>query len=162
MNFLKQTDFPEEINIDKAGCLMISLLTFSQMIAKKLLTKEEILFIYKHLIKRGFMKDGKDRSSNKLRKNSCWILDHAAVVNEGLSFLIEPYLRVKYVGCQYLDPSLGTSWGTFEGDYVIIHVRTLKGYGHFRLIDFDSYEPTLGYDKILSIRYYKVKEIKHG
>ncbi len=161
MNFLRQSDFPEEENIRAGGCLMISLLVIAQMIVRKLLTKEEILFIYKHLIKRGSMKDGKDRASKSLRKSSCYILDHEAAINEGLSFLIEPYKRVSYVGCQYLDPSLGKSWGKFSGDYIILQVRALVGFGHFRLLDFDPYDPPIEYDKILSIRYYKVKEIKH-
>ena len=159
MILLRQSDFKEEENIRAAGCLMISLLTLAQLIVKKALTKEEILFMYKHLIKEGHMQDGKDRSSKDLRKKSCYVLNHSAIINEGLSFLIEPNIRASYVGCQYLDPSLGNSWGTFEGDYVILHIRALRGFGHFRLIDFDPSEPKVKYSKILSIRYYKVKEI---
>lgn len=162
MYFLKQSDFPEEENIRGAGCLMMSLLTIAQIVAHKVLSREEVLFIYKHLIKQGYMKDGKNRSSKMLRKSSCYILNHSAVINDGLSFLIDPYERVEYIGCQYLDPSLGKSWGKFEGDFIILHIRALKGFGHFRLIDYDPSEPTVEFDKILSIRYYKVKEIKHG
>ena len=161
--FKEQTDFlKEEINIYHAGCLMMTLLTIAQKKVGKALSKKAILFIYYHLIKRGFMKDGKDRSNAKLIKDSCWIKDHAAVINEGFAFLIKPELRAKYVGCQYLDKKLGKSWGKFEGEYVILHIRTFKGYGHFRLIDYDPYAPSLKYDKILSVRYYKIEEKKNG
>ena len=158
MRFFKQTDFKENNNIAKAGCLMMTLLTIAQMKVGKVLSKKAILYIYYHLIKQGFMKNGKDRSSAKLIKDSCYVKNHAAVINEGLSFLIKPEFTAKYVGCQYLDPKLGKSWGKFEGDYVILHIRTLKGYGHFRLINYDPYSPSLEYDKILSIRYYDIKE----
>lgn len=162
MKFLKQSDFPENENISKAGCLMMTLLTIAQRIVGKALNKEEILFIYKHLIKQGYMLDGEDRSSKALIKKSSFILNHAAVVNEGLSFLVTPYIRVKYVGCYYIDKTLGTSWGKRKGDFIILHIRALKGFGHFRLIDYDPAEPGVEFDEILSIRYYKLKEIKHG
>ena len=163
MNFLKQSDFKkEEENISKAGCLMITLLTIAQKMVGKALTKEEILFIYKHLIKRGFMLDGKDRSTGKLIKKSSYILNHEAVINEGLSFLVTPCIRVKYVGCRYVEDATGVSWGKTEGDFIVLHVRALAGVVHFRLIDFDPAEPEVKFDEIISIRYYKLKEIKHG
>jgi len=108
------------------------------------------------------MQDGKDRSSRKLIKKSCYILNHEAVLNEGLSFLIAPYIRFKYIGCHYVKEKNGTSWGQQEGDFIILHVRALKGYGHFRLMDFDPSEPPVLYDEIISLRYYKLKEIRHG
>jgi len=163
MRFRKQTDFKEEeLNIYHAGCLMLTLLTIAQIKVGKALSKPAILFIYYHLIKRGFMKDGKGRKTTRQVKNSCWILDHAAVINEGFAFLIHPELSASYVGCQYLDKKLGKSWGKFEGDFVILHIRTLRGYGHFRLIEYDPYSPSLKYDKILSIRYYKIKGVLSG
>ncbi len=162
MKFFKQSDFPEEENIRAAGCLFITLLTIAQMIVNKSLTKEEILFIYKHVIKRGFMLDGKDRSSRKLIKKSSYILNHEAIINEGLSFLVAPYIRVKYIGSHYVDINSGTSWGKQKGDFIVLHVRALKGFGHFRLIDFDPSEPGVEFNEIISIRYYELKEIKHG
>lgn len=161
MRFIKQTNFEkEELNIYHAGCLMLTLLTIAQKKVNKALSKKAILFIYYHLIKRKFMKNGKDRSNAILVKNSCYIMDHAAVINEGFSFLIRPEFTAKYVGCQYSNKSLGKSWGKFEGEFVILHIRTLKGYGHFRLMDYDPCSPSLEYDKILSVRYYDIKEKK--
>lgn len=161
MKFLKQSDFPEEENIRAAGCLMMTLLTIAQIIVGKAFSKKEILFIYKHLIKRGSMQDGEDRSTGKLIKKSCYILNHEAVINEGLSMLVAPYIRVKYNGCHYVDQTRGTSWGKKEGDFIVLHVRALQGFGHFRLMEYDPAEPPVQYDEIISIRYYKLKEIKH-
>ena len=102
------------------------------------------------------MQDGEDRSSWELTKKSCYILDHAAVANEGLSFLVAPDVRIKYVGTRYID-NPEKNWGKDSGKWIILHIRTLKGFGHFRLMDYDPYAPTLEYDKIISIRYYDVK-----
>lgn len=162
MKFLKQSEFYKNENIRAAGCLFISLLTIAQKIVNKALTKEEILFIYKHVIKQNYMLDGEDRSTGALIKKSSYILNHEAIVNEGLSFLVAPYIRIKYVGGHYVDTNLGKSWGKKQGDFIILHVRALQGFGHFRLIDFDPSEPEVKFDEILSIRYYELKEIKHG
>ena len=150
MNYLKQTDFKHEPEIDKAGCLLMTLLTIAQKAACRVLDSEKILFIYKHLIARGYMKP------------NCFIRDHNAVLNEGLSLLLATDIELKYVGAYYIDETLGTSWGKTYGDYIVLHVRTLLGNGHFRLMDYDPYEPSPPYERILSIRYYILKERENG
>ena len=148
MKFLKQTDFTENKQISKYGCLFIALLTIAQMIVKKSLTREEIMIIDKHVIKQKYM------------KKSCWVLNHGAIINEGLSFLVEPYKRAKYIGAHYIGKRAKDSWGKIEGDFIILEVETLNNNGHFRLISFDPYEPSPEYDAIKSLRYYEIKEGK--
>ena len=148
MRFLKQTDIVEEKNIFKAGCLFMCLLYIVQKFIGKTFTKEEILFIYKHLVKQ------------KTMKKNCFVKDHEAVGNEGFSFMIAPDVRLKYIGAHYIDKSIGADWGRHHGDFIIVHVRTIRGNGHFRLFDYDPYSPSPGYDKIKSLRYYDIEEGK--
>jgi len=149
--YLKQTDFRKENpQIAKAGCLFITLLTIAQKAAGKRLSKQDVLFMYEHLIKRGHMED------------DCYVNDHAAVINEGLVFLKDFNKKAFYVGAFYVDEALAArkpAWGSRKGDYIAAHVRTIRGNGHFRLFTYDPFAPSPKYDRILSLRYYEVKEV---
>ena len=163
MDLLKQTDFKEEKNgaISYGGCLMMSLFAIPQLYLQKAFRKDEILFMYDHVIKRGYMKDGTPMETDDDKKNACWVLDHAAIANEGFSFLLHPELGVEYVGAFYVDEQKGTSWGVYHGDYLIIHGKTPLGHGHFELMEYDPYEPHIKLEEIYSIRYYRIGR-RHG
>jgi hypothetical protein len=118
-------------------------MSIAQEVTGDVFNKKQINDLYKHLIKQGHM--------NK----TCFISDHNRTLNDCLSFLIHPEIRMKYVGAQYLtDPK--KSWGKAYGDFCIIQVKTVNGNGHFRLISYDPYFPSPEYNSILSVRYYSI------
>lgn len=140
-----QTDFHDNINIYKSGCLFMSLIEIAQRMADRKPEKRDINNLYKHCVDRGFMKE------------TCYINDHNEVLNDALNFLIKPDIRAQYSGAYYIEKP-EKNWGMNAGKYKIVQVKTANQNSHFMVLDnvqpYDPWFPAVNFDRVLSIRYY--------
>lgn len=143
MDYIKQTDFWNNIHIHTSGCLFISLLTIAQKVSDRKLDKHDILDIYKIAIEKDIM------------DANCYVKNHSAIIDLGLSFIGKD-MKSKYLGAQYLSGNR-ESWGRNNGAFIILQVKTsVLQNSHFRLVEWDPYYPSPVFNSILSVRYYSV------
>lgn len=137
-----QNDFADEI--EEYGCLWFSLMNVAEEMCGEKLNVKQILNMYDHLRDRNYM------------TKDCYVLNHAEVINEALSFMLHPEIRAEYIGSQYLDKPK-ESWGKSEGDFVILQVKTEFVAGHFIRPKYNPYFPASRVLSLRSARYYKEK-----
>jgi len=135
-----QSDYPGKIK--EFGCLVFSLIHVAEKMCGKVFRADHVVPMYKHMIKQGYISE------------DCYVNNHAAVINEALSYMIEPDIRAKYVGADYLDKKYKT-WGEHEGQYIILQTKTEKVPGHFICLDYNPYENGSRIISIRSVRYYE-------
>lgn len=154
-----QTDFKGVIKRD--GCLVFSIL---DMCVKHL---ESIGHKPKHLDRAHVHKlldhahdIGYIQKSYNDKGFGMYVLDHAGLANEFLSWLIEPDIRCKYLGAFFMSYESRQSWGNKHGaNGIIIQVQTPNG-GHFRRLDYDPWRQGTEAMYIKSVRYYKFYDDK--
>lgn len=156
-----QTDFDGIIRAD--GCLVFSMLDMCyEMLlgmghSPRDVEKGELEEIFSHAHRRGYIQRNLEDP-----RFGMYVMDHSGMVNELLSFLIEPYVRCEYVAAEYVESEMRESWGEPEtGDQIILQVRTGRGGGHFRRLCYDPWQPSPGIAKIRSVRYYQFWEEAH-
>ena len=94
-----------------------------------------------------------------------FVWDHEAVFNEAFITLGSRY-RMHYVARIYMPWEIAKGHTSFDNrsnvyqisgwDLVILQIRTTKGNGHFRLANWDPYEPGTEMADLKSLRYYKL------
>ena len=87
-----------------------------------------------------------------------FVWDHPTVINQTLFFLNIYDWECEYIGRKYTEAEEARgkkSFGTHEyADEMIFQTQTING-GHFRMFDYDSWEPGTVAKYIKSIRYYR-------
>lgn len=155
---IQQTDDSLPVEINKAGCLFISLLSIVQWYSGRLFTSDQILTIYKDLV------DMNTRSKYRGMGKDCWVANHEDVINAGLD-MFGHNVRGQYVEKISYHKEAGDSarFKNLVPTYFIRHYRTTIGNGHFVLANekggtvFDPYFPWTHIDYKLSFRTYTIK-----
>ena len=87
-----------------------------------------------------------------------FVWDHPTVVNQALLAMNIHNLKIEYIGRKYMpwEEERGKkSWGTHKGaDEVGLQIRTIHG-GHFRLPNYEPWEPGTQMIDLKSLRYYR-------
>ncbi len=164
-----QTDFGGYKQKD--GCLLFTIIKACTDIAGISISRQKCLTLddnLNHYVKASYgggkvpaMSDEDD-----ITKDGAFVWDHEAVFNETLKILSSKY-RVSYVARIYMpweEVRSHTSFDHREGnhnthDLVILHIRT-PNTGHFRLANFDPYEPGTEMVDLKSLRYYKLRRVR--
>ena len=146
-----QTDFGGWLRKD--GCLFFDILKASTEITGVELSREDVLGIAEHLYNYGAMMD-----ENSLSKKGAFIWNHEGVFNTTLTFM-RTTTQIKYTGRIYMpwEEERGEqSFGKRGGDILILQIETITGAGHFRLPNWDPWEPGTTMVDLKSLRFYKV------
>ena len=158
MNY--QTDFSGYIK--KGGCLLFSLFRIAELESGWVLSRSIILDLMDELhlkIRASYNKLLPAISDeNDVNKMGVFVHDHEAVLNRALKQL-SCKIRFKYTGRLYVpDEEIKgyKSFGKFGGDYVVYQIQTPYS-GHFRLANYDPYQPETEFVRLKSLRFYTRK-----
>ncbi len=155
-----QTDFGGYLQ--KNGCLLFSLIKIATDIADKDISRRNVQMLvdrlhlytkaeYNHIIPA--ISDENDRN-----EPGAFVWDHAAVINETFKTLGSDK-RVSYTGRIYMPWQVAkgkSNYGERGGDIIILHIQT-PNTGHFRLPNWDPWEPGTKMVDLKSLRYYKLR-----
>ena len=152
-----QTDFTGYIQKD--GCLACSIVRAAENLVKLEMSTEHFLEMIDYLhfeARAGYNSNIPVLSAeDDIHKPGAFVWDHTSVFNETFKKL-GTHHRVTYSGRIYMpwEEARGKkSFGTPVGDIIILQIQT-PNTGHFRLIDFDPYEPGTKMVNLKSLRYY--------
>jgi len=160
MRDLYQTDFDGYLRED--GCLLFSIIHAATQIAGKRMPRHQAVTLIdglhaytkaKYDINVPAISDENDQS-----KPGVFVWDHEQVFNQSL-LMLGSKLRARYSGRQYMtwEEAKGhKSFGSRDGDVIIFQIKTIHGNGHFRMFDYDPWEPGTKMADLKSIRYYTV------
>ena len=162
-----QTDFGGYKQKD--GCLFFAIIKACTDIAGISISRQKCLTLddnLNHYVKASYgggkvpaMSDEDD-----ITKDGAFIWDHEAVFNETLKILRSKH-RVSYVARIYMPWEEARGKESFDHRYgrstdlVIMQIRT-PNTGHFRLANFDPYEPGTEMVDLKSLRYYKLRRVR--
>ena len=160
MKTLYQTDFDGHIKDD--GCLMFCLIKVATLIAGKSLSEQKCITLLDFLF--AYINASYDyrlpviSNEDDTSLPGVFVWDHATACNETLQ-LLGSDRRVAYTGRIYMPWEVErgkTSFGTNGGDFCILQILTANGNGHFRMLDYEPWEPGTKMAGLKSLRWYKV------
>ncbi len=155
-----QTDFNGFIKDD--GCLFFSLIRLAEMKAAAELNRLQIanlIYVLHDKMTCSYDEDKPVLSDEILESMpGVFVWDHERVVNEALLSLDIAHTRIKYTGRIYMPWEEVKGKNSFGGwtnaDEIVLHIKTTNG-GHFRLPNYDPWEPGTHMIDLKSIRYYR-------
>ncbi len=158
MNY--QTDYAGFIKDD--GCLFFSLIRLAEMKAVAELNRLQIanlIYVLHDKMTTSYDEDIPVLSDETMVSlPGIFVWDHERVVNEALLSLDIAHTRIKYTGRIYMPWEEARGKKSFgnraNADEIVLHIRTTNG-GHFRLPNYDPWEPRTHMIDMKSIRYYK-------
>ena len=149
-----QTDFTG--HIQKDGCLLCSIVTAAENLVKCEMSDKHFLEMVDYLHFSAYTAYDPNipvlSDEDDMHKPGSFVWDHEAVFNETFKRLAAYHL-MKYTGRIYMPWQDGKSFGNPKGDLIILHIKT-PNTGHFRLPNFDPYEPGTKMVNLKSLRYY--------
>ena len=155
-----QTDFLGHIRVD--GCLLCSIVTAVEEMTSLYMSKDDFLDMVNHLftdVKTAYDSRCPALSDeNDKEKPGSFVWDHVAVFHETFKRL-GVFHKMAYTGRIYMpwEEAKGkVSFGEPKGDIIIMQIDTPYG-GHFRLPNFDPWEPGTKMVNLKSLRYYSMR-----
>lgn len=154
-----QTDF--EGFTKKNGCLLFCLIKLAEEKVCKEMPHSQIKEFINVLHNNIFTHYNKTipvlSNEDDISKPGVFVWDHAAVVNRAMLFLGILDMKCEYIGRIYMpyETARGKkSFGSHEGDAMIFQIRTAIG-GHFRMLDYDPWQPGTDAYYLKSTRHYE-------
>jgi hypothetical protein len=161
MKKLYQTDFDGYIRKD--GCFVFTIIEAAAVIAGKPMSHQKATTMIDGL--HAYIKASYDytcpvlsRSENDKINPGAFVWDSPAVFNSALRLLGDTR-KVVYAGRIYMpwEEARGKlSFGERGGDVCILQILTVNGNGHFRMLDYDPWEPGTKMVDLKSLRFYRV------
>jgi hypothetical protein len=160
MRDLYQTDFDGYLRED--GCLLFSIIHAATQITGKRMPRQLATTMIDGL--HAYIKAKYDHrvpaisDENDQSKPGAFIWDHEQVFNQSL-LMLGSKLKATYAGRKYMtweEKKGHESFGSRTGDIIIMQIKTIHGNGHFRMLDYDPWEPGTKMVDLKSLRYYWV------
>ena len=160
MNF--QTDYNGFVKKD--GCLCFDLVKIGEKKANQGLSHlqlADLIHVLHYKVPSSYNKQRPVLSDEAdIGKPGIFVWDHPTVINQTLFFLNIYDWECTYIGRKYTEAEEARgkiSFGTFQdADEMVFQIQTING-GHFRMFDYDSWEPGTVARYLKSVRYYKWK-----